>query len=285
MYSYKQEVKRLEALLDEVDTEEFSELSKSDNDFISDKDHNMFRRCKAIDQSTGEKAKPEVVSFYNVITGGVDVVDRMNTSYNVVRSTWRWPLVIFDGLMNVVAINAFVVYKANNPDGNFSESRRIFVRNLGTALVKENARQRAVNQSLARKVRELAGRLSGLSAPEDQQDFPLNKRGYSPVETHKLQLTLKRSTVKKLHRFLFYTYSKYLPDRPNPFAHVILEPSVYWRVKECGLLMEPICCTVGEECTDINTNVGTILDIRKSSVSFVPPTLTLKAPLELLHLE
>ncbi|XP_071056419.1 piggyBac transposable element-derived protein 4-like [Onthophagus taurus] len=132
----------------------------------------------AIDQSTGEKAKPEVVSFYNMTKGGVDVVDRMITAYNPVRNTRRWPMVIFYGLMNVAAINAFIIYKANNPDGEFSKSRRMFLKNLGTSLLKENMRQRAVNARLPRKVRETAGRLSGLSASEDQQDPPPNKRGY-----------------------------------------------------------------------------------------------------------
>nr|XP_022907221.1 piggyBac transposable element-derived protein 4-like [Onthophagus taurus] len=109
----------------------------------------------AIDQSTGEKAKPEVVSFYNMTKGGVDVLDRMITAYNPARNTRRWPMVIFYGLMNVAAINAFIIYKANSPDGEFSKSRRMFLKNLETSLLKENMRQRAVNARLPRKVQRM----------------------------------------------------------------------------------------------------------------------------------
>lgn len=133
---------------------------------------------KVIDQSTGEKAKPEVVTFYNSTKGGVDVVDRMITSYNVARNTRRWPMVIFYGLMNVAAINAYIIYKANNPDSEFAHKRRFFLKNLGTTLVKESMSQRAANQHLPRKVREMAGCLSGTSTSKEQQDPPSNKRGY-----------------------------------------------------------------------------------------------------------
>jgi len=64
-----------------------------------------------IDEATGEEAKPEIITFYNLTKGGVDVVDRKISSYNVARNTRRWPMVVFYGLMNVAAVNAFEIYK------------------------------------------------------------------------------------------------------------------------------------------------------------------------------
>lgn len=39
----------------------------------------------AIDESTGEKQKPEMITFYNSTKAGVDVVDELSASYNVSR--------------------------------------------------------------------------------------------------------------------------------------------------------------------------------------------------------
>nr|XP_023011791.1 piggyBac transposable element-derived protein 4-like [Leptinotarsa decemlineata] len=40
-----------------------------------------------IDESTGDKMKPEIIPFYNVTKAGVDVVDKLCSSYNVARNT------------------------------------------------------------------------------------------------------------------------------------------------------------------------------------------------------
>lgn len=131
-----------------------------------------------IDETTGEKKKPEIVTFYNLTKGGVDVVDRMITAYNVARNTRRWPMVHFYGLVNVAAINAFIVYRANNSHGEFRKSRRLFLKSLGTNLAKQYMQQRATSKYLPRKVRESASRLSGVAALEEHQDPPPTKRGY-----------------------------------------------------------------------------------------------------------
>lgn len=43
----------------------------------------------SIDPDTGDKYKPEVITFYNSTKGGVDVVDQMKTEYNVTRKSNR----------------------------------------------------------------------------------------------------------------------------------------------------------------------------------------------------
>lgn len=130
----------------------------------------------AIDESTGASNKPEIVTFYNSTKSGVDVVDRMITSYNVARGTRRWPMVIFYGLLNIASINAFVIYRSNNPEGEFFKKRRLFQKALGLELVQDNVKTRATNLHLPRQVRTLAGRLSGMQ--ETVENPPPGKRGY-----------------------------------------------------------------------------------------------------------
>lgn len=43
-----------------------------------------------IDDSTGNKQKPEIITYYNQTKIGVDIVDKMCSSYSVARNTKRW---------------------------------------------------------------------------------------------------------------------------------------------------------------------------------------------------
>ncbi|UYV69223.1 hypothetical protein LAZ67_6002877 [Cordylochernes scorpioides] len=45
-----------------------------------------------IDDSTGELKKPEMIMFYNITKGGVDVMDEMTATYNCARNSRRWPV-------------------------------------------------------------------------------------------------------------------------------------------------------------------------------------------------
>nr|CAH7724714.1 unnamed protein product [Callosobruchus chinensis] len=62
----------------------------------------------AIYSTTDEGGKPEIVTFYNMTKGGVDVLDQPCHNYDVSHSTRRWPMVLFYDLLNVTAVNAFV---------------------------------------------------------------------------------------------------------------------------------------------------------------------------------
>ncbi|XP_072395073.1 uncharacterized protein [Diabrotica undecimpunctata] len=92
-------------------------------------------RDDRIDEDTGDQKKPEIITVYNSTKSGVDVVDKMITSYNVSRNTKRWPMVVVYNLLNLAAINEFKIYKGNNTDKEFSKTRRLFQKNLGMELV------------------------------------------------------------------------------------------------------------------------------------------------------
>ncbi|XP_035225524.1 uncharacterized protein LOC118198042, partial [Stegodyphus dumicola] len=45
-----------------------------------------------IDESTGESKTPEIITFYNMTKGAVDVVDEMAAAYSTARVARRWPM-------------------------------------------------------------------------------------------------------------------------------------------------------------------------------------------------
>lgn len=58
-----------------------------------------------IDLNSDDLKKPEIITFYNVTKGGVDVADRLKSEYSVTRISNRWPVTIFCSLLNIGAIN------------------------------------------------------------------------------------------------------------------------------------------------------------------------------------
>lgn len=55
---------------------------------------------------TGEKIKPEIVTFYNETKGGVDVVDNNSASHTCARNTTRWSMSTFQNILNITGINS-----------------------------------------------------------------------------------------------------------------------------------------------------------------------------------
>lgn len=85
----------------------------------------------AIDPSTKEAKKPEVITFYNSTKGGVDVVDRLKSEYSVARVSNRWPLTVFFSLLDIATINAQIIQKCNSGQ---LKTRRKFIAELSKEL-------------------------------------------------------------------------------------------------------------------------------------------------------
>lgn len=100
-----------------------------------------------IDKSTGESKKPEIISFYNMTKGAVDVVDEMAAAYSTARISRRWPMVIFFSLLNVAAINARIILLSKKEPCVEYRSRRFFLKALGMKLI-QNFQSEQSGQSL-----------------------------------------------------------------------------------------------------------------------------------------
>lgn len=73
--------------------------------------------------------KSEIIMDYNSTKGYVDTVDKMCATYTVSRIMKRWPCVNFYSLMNIVGINAQVLYAFSKPN-DAPKRRIIFLKNL-----------------------------------------------------------------------------------------------------------------------------------------------------------
>lgn len=111
-----------------------------------------------IDESTGEKKKTEINTFYNSTKGGVDVADELSATYDVSRNSKKWPLTVFYAIMNMAGINADIVHRANT---NRTQKRRNFIKTLGRMLVSEHLSAREeipqLPSTLRKRIREFRG--------------------------------------------------------------------------------------------------------------------------------
>ncbi|KFM71767.1 PiggyBac transposable element-derived protein 4, partial [Stegodyphus mimosarum] len=91
-----------------------------------------------IDETTMELKKPDIITFYNLTKGAVDVVDEMAAAYTTARISNRWPMVILFSLLNVTAINARILLMfIKNPPTQF-KNRRFFLKTLGLVLSEQH---------------------------------------------------------------------------------------------------------------------------------------------------
>ena len=86
--------------------------------------------------ATNAAKKPEVILYYNGTKGGVDTIDQMVRTYTVKRMTRRWPLVIFYNMVDVSALNAFIIWMSLHPTDFVHKAtrRRQFIMALGKEL-------------------------------------------------------------------------------------------------------------------------------------------------------
>lgn len=92
----------------------------------------------AIDNETGDAKKPEIVTFYNMTKGAVDVVDEMSAAYSTARITNRWPMVIFYCMLNVASINSRIILLSSKNPPLLYKNRRRFIKDLAFELIKEH---------------------------------------------------------------------------------------------------------------------------------------------------
>lgn len=100
--------------------------------------------------SLGQNGKPEIVEFYNETKGGVDAFDQMSAIYSCGRSTNRWPMCVFYGMVNTAAINSWVIHSENiSASGGAPLNRRKFMQEVAKAFIKPWAAQRLLTPTLS----------------------------------------------------------------------------------------------------------------------------------------
>ena len=100
-----------------------------------------------------ENNKPALIEDYNFGKKGVDQMDENVEEFTSRRKTLRWPLLVFFNILDISALNAFLLLK----NDGYNLSRKQFLKCLSFQLAKDSARQRHDrNPNLPRQIREAA---------------------------------------------------------------------------------------------------------------------------------
>lgn len=87
--------------------------------------------------------KPHIILHYNDTKGAVDTTDKMVKQYSARRICNRWPMAIFGQILDIAALNAYILWGIKYPKmSKTKDDRRYFLLQLGEALVKENVVRR-----------------------------------------------------------------------------------------------------------------------------------------------
>lgn len=147
---------------------------------------------QAIDISTGEKEKPEIISFYNSTKLGVDIVDKMCGADNVRRTSKRWPMVIFFTMLNIGTINSQIIYVGN---GFADLRRRFFIKQLANELMLGQLSRRSLKSiGMPAHLQQKLKRYAPTQPPDekdDQHQIPPKRRrcGTCTLETGQRRLS------------------------------------------------------------------------------------------------
>nr|XP_047127654.1 uncharacterized protein LOC124808547 [Hydra vulgaris] len=100
--------------------------------------------------------KPQTNLDYNSTKGGVDTLDQMVSTFSTKRMTRRWPMVIFYNILDISAVNAFVIWMHLNPTWNKQKThrRRVFLKELGKSLVANQLKSRLILPNLSLKLHD-----------------------------------------------------------------------------------------------------------------------------------
>lgn len=97
-------------------------------------------------------------------------MDKLVGTYRCKRKVKRWPLALFCNLLDISAVNAFVIFTSLNPDWNYARRkyrRRLFLKELGKSLAYgmiANRSCRPRTQNALSVVNTIQGNPSGGSA-------------------------------------------------------------------------------------------------------------------------
>ena len=86
------------------------------------------------------RKRPSVIIHYNKTKGGVDNADKMTLSYSCSRPTRRWPFKVFMDMVDMAALNAYVIWTQRYPEWrkNDRSIRQCFLRQLSIQLANKN---------------------------------------------------------------------------------------------------------------------------------------------------
>ena len=135
-----------------------------------------------------EDHKPQTILDYNMLKCPVDVLDQMANTYTTRRKVRRWPVTVFENVLDLAAINAFVTWIKCHPDwhsGQRTSRRRLFLKEMAIELLLPNMSMRVVEsprgamQPKVKKARLVCSSKAVCSHPDptEAESLSARKRG------------------------------------------------------------------------------------------------------------
>ena len=126
-----------------------------------------------------EKRKSDIQLFYNMTKPGVDVVDEMCKMYTTRCKVYRWPLVHFQNMMDISAINAYAIFTSSHDEWSsipLQKRRRQFLRQLAMELAQDNMEKRLRDPiGLSTAAVDSLARLTGKPNPRKPNSLETNQ--------------------------------------------------------------------------------------------------------------
>ena len=88
-------------------------------------------------ESPAPEKKQEVITYYSATRGGVDTMYQMVRWFTSKRKTRRWSMVIFYNMLDISALNAFIVWLSLNKENHAGKRGNRLRRRLLISLSKE----------------------------------------------------------------------------------------------------------------------------------------------------
>ena len=122
--------------------------------------NNIFYKFYFQVSNANETKKPQMILDYNATKEGVDTADQLLHTYTVKRGTRRWPMVLFYNMIDVSALNAYIIWCHYNPTESAPKKgqRRNFLIKLGEELINCNPK---TNNKRKREDVDMSNKSSG----------------------------------------------------------------------------------------------------------------------------
>ncbi|UYV83290.1 C9orf114 [Cordylochernes scorpioides] len=150
------------------------------------------------------KRKPDIIMDYNLTKGGVDTIDQMVSNFSTSRRSRRWPLALFYALLDITALNSYIIFNYQI-DKKDQKERSTFIVDLGRSLIDEHLATRNLNslplelQTTIKKFKNNDGSSTSRgSTMRQESDTP---KGMSPPTHKSKELKKKRNEEKRLKEY------------------------------------------------------------------------------------
>lgn len=114
-----------------------------------------------------ERKLPKMIDFYNRTKVGVDIVDRMTAQYSTSRISRRWTLTFFFILLNISALNSYILHRDLAAPNNIFQKRKDYLKKLAFELAYDYAHSRLLVQQTPKEVKELIPKI--FHTPSEQE--------------------------------------------------------------------------------------------------------------------